>query len=114
MPGPALALVALAAVGLALIGPRLAERLAGFFGLEEVVTVVRTWLRLPVALLPLAIVPSIVFRFAPSVDHMPVSREKGAGIARPICPYAPCAWRPDAVYRYRRTHEKRVVRDGRR
>jgi membrane protein len=65
--GPALAVMVIVAIGLMLIGPQLAERLAGLVGLDEVVVVIWAWLRLPVALSLLAIVLALVFRFAPNV-----------------------------------------------
>jgi membrane protein len=68
--GPALALLVIAAMGLMLIGPRLAERLAGLVGLDEAVAVLWAWLRLPVALILLAIVLSLVFRLVPNA-HQP-------------------------------------------
>jgi membrane protein len=67
--GPALAVMVIVAIGLMLIGPELAERIAGLVGLDEVVAVVWAWLRLPVALFLLAIVLALAFRFAPNVDQ---------------------------------------------
>lgn len=67
--GPALASMVIVAIGLMLIGPELAERIAGLVGLDEVVAVLWAWLRLPVALSLLAIVLALVFRFAPNVDQ---------------------------------------------
>jgi membrane protein len=67
--GPTLAVMVIVAIGLMLIGPQLAERLAGLVGLDEVVVVIWAWLRLPVALSLLAIVLALVFRFAPNVDR---------------------------------------------
>ncbi|MGH3147216.1 MAG: YihY/virulence factor BrkB family protein [Rubrobacter sp.] len=67
--GPSLAVMVIVAIGLMLIGPQLAEQLAGLVGLDEVVAVLWAWLRLPVALSLLAIVLALVFRFAPNVDQ---------------------------------------------
>lgn len=67
--GPALAVMVVVAMGLMLIGPELAERLAGLVGLDEVVAVLWAWLRLPVALSLLAIVLALVFRYVPNVDQ---------------------------------------------
>jgi membrane protein len=67
--GPALAVMVIAAIGLMLIGPELAERIAGLVGLDEEFVALWSWLRLPVALFLLAIVLSLVFRFAPNVDQ---------------------------------------------
>ena len=67
--GPALAVVVIAATALMLIGPQVIAWVAGWVGLDEVFVVVWTWLRLPVALLLLALVLSVVYRFAPDVDE---------------------------------------------
>jgi len=67
--GPALAVVVIAATALMLIGPQVIAWLAGWVGLDEVFVVVWKWLRLPAALLLLALVLSVVYRFAPDVDE---------------------------------------------
>jgi membrane protein len=79
--GPALAVVTIAAVGAMLIGSRLAERIAGLVGLDDVVVVLWTWFRLPVAVLLLAVVLSVVYRFAPSADQSYRSVTLGAAVA---------------------------------
>jgi membrane protein len=84
--GPVLALASTAAAGLMLIGPRLAERLAGLVGLDEIVAVLWAWLRLPVALLLLAIVLALVFRFVPNVDNLSYR------LAIPGAAFAVIAW----------------------
>lgn len=67
--GPFLALVVIAATGLMLIGPRVIERLTDLIGLDEMFITLWAWLRLPVALFLLAVVLSLVYRFAPNVDQ---------------------------------------------
>ncbi len=67
--GPALAGATIAATGAMLIGSSLAEQIAGLVGLDDVVVLLWSWLRLPVALLLVAVVLSIVYRFAPSVEQ---------------------------------------------
>lgn len=79
--GPALALAAIFATGLMLVGPRLAGRLAGLVGLEEVFVVFWAWLRLPVALLLLAAVLSVVYRLGPNVYQQYRFVTPGAALA---------------------------------
>ena len=67
--GPTLAVMVIVAIGLMLIGPELVERLAELVGLDEVVAILWAWLRLPVAMSLLAIVLTLVFRFAPNVNQ---------------------------------------------
>jgi membrane protein len=63
--GPVLALMVIVSVGLALIGPQLVERIAEVIGLDELVVLLWGWMRLPVALLLLAVVLSVVYRYGP-------------------------------------------------
>jgi membrane protein len=64
--GPVLALVVLVSIALMLIGPQLVERMAGLVGLDELFVHLWGWLRFPVALLLLAAVLSVVYRFGPN------------------------------------------------
>lgn len=65
--GPALAFVTILATVLMLFGPRIAEWIADLAGLGEVFVALWAWLRLPVALLLLAAVLAVIYRFAPDV-----------------------------------------------
>ena len=67
--GPLLALALIVASGLMLIGPRVAGWLAGLAGLDEAWVALWVWLRFPVALLLLAVVLSVVYRFVPDSDR---------------------------------------------
>ena len=67
--GPLLALALIVASGLMLIGPRVAGWLAGLAGLDEAWVTLWVWLRFPVALLLLAVVLSVVYRFVPDSDR---------------------------------------------
>jgi membrane protein len=67
--GPTLATATITAIGGMLIGSHLAERIAALVGLDDVAIVLWSWLRLPVALLLLAVVLSVVYRFAPDADQ---------------------------------------------
>src|SRR5215207_2062830 len=64
--GPVLALMVIVSVGLMLIGPQLVERIAELVGLDEVFVELWGWLRFPIALLLLAVVLSLVYRFGPN------------------------------------------------
>ena len=79
--GPALAVTTIAAVGAMLIGSRLAERIAGLVGLGEVAMVLWSWLRLPFALLLLAAVLSVVYRYGPDTGQRFRSVVPGAALA---------------------------------
>lgn len=79
--GPALVVATIAATGSMLVGSRLAEWIAGLVGLDEVVVYLWGWLRIPVALLLLAVVVSIVYRFAPAVQQPYRLVTPGAAIA---------------------------------
>jgi membrane protein len=67
--GPALAVATIAASGSMLVGARLAERAAGLVGLDGVVVVLWSWLHVPAALILLAVVLSVVYRFAPAANQ---------------------------------------------
>ncbi|HJQ28351.1 MAG TPA: YihY/virulence factor BrkB family protein [Rubrobacter sp.] len=67
--GPVLALMASVSAGLMLIGPRLVERIAEVIGLDELVVFLWGWLRLPVALLLVAAVLSVVYRYGPDAKQ---------------------------------------------
>ena len=67
--GPVLALMVIVSVGLMLIGPQLVERVAELVGLDQVFVFLWGWLRFPVALLLLAVVLSLVYRFGPDADQ---------------------------------------------
>ncbi|HET7269520.1 MAG TPA: YihY/virulence factor BrkB family protein [Rubrobacter sp.] len=79
--GPLLALAFIAACGLMLIGPRVAGWLAGLAGLDEAWPALWAWLRFPVALLLLAAVLSVVYRFVPDTDRSFWSAAPGALLA---------------------------------
>ena len=79
--GPALAAATIAAIGAMLIGSRLAEGIAGLVGLDEAVVFLWSWLRIPVALVLLAVVLSVVYRFAPAADQPYRIVTPGAAIA---------------------------------
>jgi membrane protein len=79
--GPALAAATIAASGAMLVGSRLAEGIAGLVGLDEAAAFLWTWLRLPVALFLLAVVLSVVYRFAPNADQPYRLVTPGAAVA---------------------------------
>jgi membrane protein len=79
--GPALAAATIAAVGAMLIGSLVAERLAGLVGLDQVAVTLWVWLRLPVALFLLAVVLSVVYRFAPDANQPYSLVTPGAAVA---------------------------------
>jgi membrane protein len=64
-----LAVLIIAAVGLMLIGPEIAEWLAQQVGLGSVFVVLWAWLRIPVAILLLMIVLALVYYLFPNVDQ---------------------------------------------
>ena len=64
-----------------LIGPRVAGWLAGLAGLDEAWVALWAWLRFPVALLLLAAVLSVVYRFVPDADRSFWSATSGAAFA---------------------------------
>jgi len=79
--GPVLALMGIVSVGLMLIGPRLVERIAELVGLDELFVVLWGWLRFPVALLLLAVVLSVTYRFSPDAKQRFRSVVLGAALA---------------------------------
>jgi membrane protein len=79
--GPALALVVVIALVLMLVGPKVVEWLAGLVGLDELFVALWAWLRLPLALLFLAVALMLVYRFGPDVDQTYRSVVLGAGLA---------------------------------
>src|ERR671917_1802460 len=79
--GPILALVVIFSVGLMLIGPRLVERIAEVVGLDEVFVFLWGWLRFPVALLLLAVVLSLVYRYGPDARQRFRSVGRGSALA---------------------------------
>jgi membrane protein len=76
--GPFLALAFIVACALMLIGPRVAGWLAGLAELDEAWVSLWAWLRFPVALLVLAVVLSMVYRFVPDTDRSFWSAMPGA------------------------------------
>jgi membrane protein len=86
--GPFLALAFIVASGLMLIGPRVAEWLAGLAGLDEAWVAFWGWLRFPVALFLLAAVLSFVYRFVPDTDRSFWSATPGAAFAVVVWPIA--------------------------
>ena len=79
--GPFLALAFIVACGLMLIGPRVAGWMAGLADLDEAWVAFWGWLRFPVALLLLAAVLSVVYRFLPDTDRSFWSATPGAAFA---------------------------------
>ena len=79
--GPVLALMVIAATGLMLIGPRLAERIAEVVSLDELFIYLWGWLRYPIALLLLAAVLSILYRYGPNATQRFRSVVLGATLA---------------------------------
>ncbi|HET9927790.1 MAG TPA: YihY/virulence factor BrkB family protein [Rubrobacter sp.] len=76
--GPFLALAFIVACGLMLMGPQVAGWLAGLAGLDEAWVALWAWLHFPVALLLLAAVLSVVYRFVPDTDRSFWSATPGA------------------------------------
>jgi membrane protein len=76
--GPFLALTFIVACGLMLIGPQVAGWLAELAGLDEAWVALWAWLRFPVALLLLAVMLSVVYRFVPDTDRSFWSAAPGA------------------------------------
>jgi membrane protein len=65
----ALAVMVILAAGLMFIGPQVMEWIAKHVGLGELIVVLWTWLRIPVAALLLMLAVSIVYYAAPNVDQ---------------------------------------------
>lgn len=64
-----LAAMLIAAAGLMLIGPRVAEWVAGQVGLGDLFLTLWTWLRWPVSVLLLMIAVAVIYYVAPNVDQ---------------------------------------------
>jgi membrane protein len=79
--GPFLALAFIVAGGLMLIGPHVAGWLAGLAGLDEAWVALWGWLRYPMALLLLAAMLSVVYRFVADTDRSLWSAMPGAAFA---------------------------------
>jgi len=79
--GPVLALMGIVSVGLMLIGTRLVEGTAELVGLDELFVILWGWLRFPVALLLLAVVVSLVYRYGPDAEQRFRSVVLGAALA---------------------------------
>src|SRR5918997_2330004 len=67
--GPVLALVVIVSVALMLVGPQLLGSIAALVDLDELFVRLWGWLRFPVALLLLAVVLSVVYRFGPNAKQ---------------------------------------------
>jgi membrane protein len=67
--GPVLALVLIVSVALMLVGPQLVGSIAALVDLDELFVRLWGWLRFPVALLLLAVVLSVVYRFGPNAKQ---------------------------------------------
>jgi membrane protein len=78
--GPILALVVIVSIALMLIGPELVGSVAKLVNLDEVFVRLWGWLRFPVALLLLATVLSVVYRFGPNARQRFRSVVPGAAL----------------------------------
>src|SRR5215212_1096891 len=79
--GPVLALVVIVSMVLMLIGPQLVGGIAELVGLDELFVRLWGWLRFPVALLLLAVVLSVVYRFGPNAKQRFRSVVPGAALS---------------------------------
>src|SRR5215208_4790377 len=79
--GPVLALAVIVSVALMLIGPQLVGSIAELVGLDELFVRLWGWLRFPVALLLLAVVLSVAYRFGPNARQRLRSVVLGAALA---------------------------------
>jgi membrane protein len=66
---PAIGVMVIVGAGLLLIGPQLAEWLAGRVGLDEAFVILWWWLRIPVALFLLMLAVSVIYRFVPNTNR---------------------------------------------
>ncbi|MDQ4042807.1 MAG: YihY/virulence factor BrkB family protein [Actinomycetota bacterium] len=66
---PVLAVTVIVGAGLLLIGPQLAEWLAGRVGLDEAFVAFWWWVRLPVALLLLMLAVSAIYHLVPNTNR---------------------------------------------
>jgi membrane protein len=78
--GPVLALVVIVSVALMLVGPQLVGSIAALVDLDELFVRLWGWLRFPVALLLLAVVLSVVYRFGPNAGQRFRSVVPGAAL----------------------------------
>jgi membrane protein len=79
--GPVLALMAIVAIGLMLIGPEVAGRMAEVAGLGDLFVSLWGWLRLPVALVLLGVVLAVVYYYGPDTKQRFRSVSLGAVFA---------------------------------
>jgi membrane protein len=79
--GPVLALVIIVSIALMLIGPQLVGGIAELVNLDELFVRLWGWLRFPVALLLLAVVLSVVYRFGPNARQRFRSVVPGAALS---------------------------------
>ena len=79
--GPVLALVVIVSMALMLIGPQLVGGIAELVGLDELFVRLWGWLRFPVALLLLAVVLSVAYRFGPNAKQRFRSVVPGAALS---------------------------------
>jgi membrane protein len=79
--GPVLALVVIVSVALMLVGPQLVGSIAALVDLDELFVRLWGWLRFPVALLLLAVVLSVVYRFGPNAEQRLRSVVPGATLS---------------------------------
>jgi membrane protein len=79
--GPVLALVVVVSVTLMLVGPQLVGSVAALVDLDELFVRLWGWLRFPVALLLLAVVLSVVYRFGPNAKQRFRSVVLGAALS---------------------------------
>lgn len=79
--GPLVALAVIVAVILMLTGSRVAEGVAGAFGLRELFVLLWGWLRYPVALVLLWAALSVIYRYSPAVTQRWGSVIWGAALA---------------------------------
>jgi membrane protein len=66
---PALGVMVIVGAGLLLIGPQLAESLAGRVDLDEAFVALWWWLRIPVALFLLMLAVSVIYYFVPNTNR---------------------------------------------
>src|SRR5215216_215951 len=79
--GPVLALVVIVSVALMLVGPQLVGSIAALVDLDKLFVRLWGWLRFPVALLLLAVVLSVVYRFGPNAKQRFRSVVPGAALS---------------------------------
>jgi membrane protein len=78
---PAIGVMVIVGAGLLLIGPQLAEWLAGRIGLDEAFVILWWWLRIPVALVLLMFAVSVIYRFVPNTHRRSRFIAPGAVVA---------------------------------